>query len=335
MKVLFDCVFPFSFAHGGAQTQIEKTKSSLSSLGIETDWLRWWDDSQKGDIIHYFGRPSYHYVFLARHGGRKVVIADLLGGQGSRTAIQKLPHRLVMEVDRLLGSKMARALGWQSYRICDKAVFLTEWERQVGRELFGCPLSKSDVVPNGVEQEFFLNDERPSRGKWLVCTATITERKRVAELAEASSTAQIPVWIIGKPYADDDPYYRRFLDAVASSNGMVRYKGPVSDRSQMAEIYKTARGFVLLSTLESLSLSALEAAASGCPLLLTDLPWARSTFAGKASYCPIDSAAKTATHLKVFYDAAPDLPIPERPGRWNDVALQLKGIYEGLMDEKG
>ena len=41
--------------------------------------------------------------------------------------------------------------------------------------------------------------------------------------------------------------------------------------------YREARGFVLLSAMESLSLSALEAAACECPLFLSDLPWARSS----------------------------------------------------------
>jgi glycosyltransferase involved in cell wall biosynthesis len=99
----------------------------------------------------------------------------------------------------------------------------------------------------------------------------------------------------------------------------------------MAEIYQSARGFVLLSTMESLSLSALEAAAAGCPLLLSDLPWARCTFEQRASYCPIASPVATASLLKAFYDDAPGRPLPDRPATWREVAVQLKGIYEGLL----
>ncbi len=51
-----------------------------------------------------------------------------------------------------------------------------------------------------------------------------------------------------------------------------------NNRSQLAEIYRPVRGFVRLSTKESVSLSALEAEACECPLLLSDLPWARTTF---------------------------------------------------------
>jgi len=206
-------------------------------------------------------------------------------------------------------------------------------------EMFGTRSSNLHVVPNGVEEIFFKNS--PStihhpKSPWLVCTATITERKRVLELAEAAVLSKTPVWIIGKPYTEKDPYYLRFLEVVSKSEGVLRYEGGISDRSQMAEIYKCARGFVLLSTMESLSLSALEAAAAGCPLLLSDLPWARCTFESNATYCPITNKTEaTAQTLKSFHIQAPNLPIPSKPKTWNDVALQLKGIYEELLNEKG
>ena len=55
MKILIDHPFPFFLAHGGQQIQIEETKRALESIGVGVDWLRWWDQSQSADIIHYFG----------------------------------------------------------------------------------------------------------------------------------------------------------------------------------------------------------------------------------------------------------------------------------------
>ena len=46
MKVLFDHPNPFLLAHGGFQTQIVQTKVALERIGVEVDWLRWWDDEQ-------------------------------------------------------------------------------------------------------------------------------------------------------------------------------------------------------------------------------------------------------------------------------------------------
>ena len=55
MKVLFNCHVPFMLAHGGAQVQIEQTKAALEQIGVETDYLQWWNDRQTGDILHHFG----------------------------------------------------------------------------------------------------------------------------------------------------------------------------------------------------------------------------------------------------------------------------------------
>src|SRR5208283_223757 len=134
-----------------------------------------------------------------------------------------------------------------------------------------------------------------------VCTATLTERKRVLELAEAAVRAQTPVWIIGKAYAESDSYAQRFFALARQQPGIIHYEGAISDRARLAQIYRAARGFVLLSAMETRSLSAEEAAACECPLLLSDLPWARSTFGGHASYCPVVAPERTARFLRKFY----------------------------------
>ncbi len=197
--------------------------------------------------------------------------------------------------------------------------------------LFNVPPEKLHVVPNGVE-EVFLQSRPAPRGSWLVCTATITERKRIVELAAAAVRAQTPLWIIGKAYSDSDPYAARFFQLAKQHPTILRFEGPISDRSQMAAVYREARGFVLLSAMESLSLSALEAAACECPLLLSDLPWARTSFKDNVSYCPITpDAEQTGAVLRRFYDAAPSLKAPAKPLTWAEVAEQFKTIYKSLL----
>jgi glycosyltransferase involved in cell wall biosynthesis len=332
MRILFDHHLPFLLAHGGLQVQIEQTKQALEAVGIEVDYLRWWDDSQSGDVIHFFGRANPSHIDFAHTKGIKYVMSELLTGQGSRTRKQLQVQSVVEKAIRtLVPATFLANFRWDAYRKADACVFLTEWEAEVARMLFAPPAHRVHVVPNGVEPEFFLAEgAAPTRGEELVCTATITERKRVLELAEAAVAARVPVRILGNPYGEGDSYYRRFLALAGESPEFVRYGGGVSNRRALAETYQRARGFVLLSTMESLSLSALEAAASGCPLFLSDLPWARCTFGARASYCPIAPAKKTAGFLQRFYAQAPALPLPDRPPDWHNIASQLIGIYRGL-----
>ncbi len=313
MKILFDHHLPFSLAHGGFQQQFEQTKMALERLGVETDYVRWWDGSQGADVIHFAGRPTADYIGFAHGKGCKVVMAELLTGPGSRSrgtlALQKY---LIRFSKTLLPRTFTARLAWDAYHLADACVANTPVEAHLMVFLFNAPPERVHVVPNGVE-DVFLNSRPAPRGKWLVCTATIAERKRVLELAQAALIAQTPVRILGKPYSDTDAYAQKFTALAKEHPEIVRYEGTVASREQLAGIYREARGFVLLSTMETRSLSSEEAAACGCPLLLSDLPWARSTFDHSASYCPIAPAQQTARTLKQFYDAAPTLPAP--PGR--------------------
>jgi len=305
VKVLFNCHVPFAFAHGGGQIQIEQTKSALEKVGVQVEPLRWWDEQQKGDLLQHFGRIPTYLLQSAREKGLKVIQAELLTEAGSRSPLRLECEGVVRRVvRRILPQNMLMTLSWESYRLADACVALTPWEARLMHQLFGAPEARIHVVPNGVEQ-VFLESLPAQRGQWLVSTATVTERKRVVELAEAAVIAATPLWIIGKPYSETSSYAQKFLELTRKHPQVLRYEGPIADRAKLAQIYREARGFVLLSTMESLSLSALEAAACGCPLLLTDLPWARTSFSKDATYCPMTSPDATAKVLKTFTSARP------------------------------
>jgi glycosyltransferase involved in cell wall biosynthesis len=331
MKILFDHHTPFSLAHGGFQHQLAQTKSALDRAGVETDYVRWWDSSQSGDIIQFFGRPTAGYIGFAHGSGFKVIIAELLAGPGSRSPAHLALHKYSANLlPKILPRNFTARMGWDAYRVADGCIALTPWEGHLMTYIFGAPPDRVHVVGNGVE-DIFLDSKPASRGKWLVCTATIVYYKRALELAEAAVRAQTPVWIIGKAYDEADAYAQRFYALSKAHPQIIRYEGAISDRARLSQIYREARGFVLLSAMESLSLSALEAAACECPLLLSDLPWARGPFGDNASYCPVSGPDRTAEFLKKFYEVAPTLPVPPKPASWDDIARQLKSVYERLL----
>jgi len=332
MRVLFYCQCPFSLAHGGLQIQIEQTRNALEKVGVEVDYLRWYDGAQKGDILHFFGRLAPELATLAQGKGMKVVMAELLTEQGSRRpGILRLQRYLFRIWRSILGYRGTDIFRWESYRLADACVALTAHEAWLMTYQFDAPPEKVHVVPNGVE-DVFLQSKSVTRGNWLVCTTTVTERKRILELAEAAVHAKTPLWVIGRAYADSDPYAARFVELAKRHPDLIRFDGPIRDRILLAEAYRQARGFVLLSAMESLSLSALEAAACQCPLLLSDLPWAKTVFRDSVSYCPVTpDISRTASALRKFYDAAPNLPPPAKPLTWIDIANQLKTLYEGVL----
>jgi glycosyltransferase involved in cell wall biosynthesis len=332
MKILFDQPLPYFLAHGGVQIQLEQTKTSLEKIGLETDYARWWDERQSGDIIHYIGRPASTYVQYAQEKGMKVVMADLLTGTGSRSGLERAAQTFAMRAAKaLLPYSFTVRMAWDTFQRADACIALTGWEARLMVEMFKAPPKRVFVVPNGVEDVFFQS-KPAERGPWLVCAARITGIKRVVELAEACVLAKAPLWVIGKPFSSSDEYAQRLVKLSKLNPTLIRYEGAISDRAIMANVYRQARGFVLLSSMESLSLSALEAAACGCPLLLTALPWAQTVFGEHARYVPLSASPQQAAgSIKSFYDEAPTMPPPARPATWIDVAHKLRDIYEGTL----
>jgi glycosyltransferase involved in cell wall biosynthesis len=334
MKVLFDYHTPFALAHGGLQYQIVRMKAALEQAGVETEYLRWWDAAQRADIIHFIGRPAPEYIHFAHGRNCRVIVAELLTATGSRSrgelAAQKILTRILRKI---LPGPFAARMAWDAYRLADACIANTAWEAHLMHYLFGAPTERIHIVPNGVE-EAFLNSAPAARGPWLVCAATITERKRVRELAEAAVRARTPLWIVGGAYGENDPYAQQFFALARRHPQILRYEGAIQDRARLAQVYREARGFVLWSAMETRSLSAEEAAACECPLLLSDLPWARSTFGEYASYCPVVQPGRAAEYLRNFYDAASSLKPPPKPASWPEVGRQFKAVYERVLGRK-
>ncbi len=333
MHILFDHSNPFLLAHGGLQTQIEQTRNALLQTGVRVDYLEWWNPNQKADLIHFFGRPHPSYIHQAHQKGIPVVFSELLTGTGSRSGSVLFIQALLIRIFRhALPRDFAARMAWTSYSLADAVIALTDWEKQLMTNLFSTPIENLHVVPNGVEPIFFETPvPSPTRKPHLICTATITERKRVLELAQSALFAGVPVRFVGKPYSPEDAYYRRFTQVVNESGGLLEFCGDIPDRTQLAAEYRTAAGFALLSAMESQSLSALEAAACGCPLLLSALPWAYSSFGSHASYVPLASPAKTAPLLRQFFDSLPRTVQPPPIFSWDSVAQRLIAIYSDAI----
>src|ERR1700730_8864042 len=81
MRILFDYPEPALLVHGGMQVQIVQTRAALEELGCQVEYLRWWDEQQQGDILHYFGRLAPDYIVRAHEKGIRVVLAALRGAQ--------------------------------------------------------------------------------------------------------------------------------------------------------------------------------------------------------------------------------------------------------------
>ena len=174
------------------RSRFAKPGRPSNSAAWRWDFLRWWDDRQSADVLHFFGRMPPYLLLLAHQRGMKVVITELLGGQGARPAWRlNLQRRVMRGLERAAPARLAASLSWRAYRQADACVALTPWEKQLFERLYAVPPARVSVIPNGVE-EVFLQSAPAPRDEWLVSVATITEIKRTLELAEAAIAAPDP-----------------------------------------------------------------------------------------------------------------------------------------------
>ena len=104
MKVLFDHQLPFALAHGGFERQLLQTKSALEQAGVETDFVRWWDAAQRGNIIHFVNedlqlateddlKEIKNYLAFSRYGHSRLPIGLPLS-ETTRDYFGKWSHSL-------------------------------------------------------------------------------------------------------------------------------------------------------------------------------------------------------------------------------------------------
>jgi len=333
MKVLFNCLTPFALAHGGAQIQIERTMSALSEIGVETEPLRWWDDSQTGDILHYFGIPPIDHLGFAKAKGIPLIATNLFTVACNRTDLRlKLQGIFVQTALRLpFGEGIKQQLAWRSFSRCSDTIVGIEAERRVLELVYGIPHEKIAIVPLGLDEVFLKSLPSTRSADYLISAGTITRRKNSVVLARLALAAKVPILFVGKPYSESDPYWLEFKALI--DNRWVLHQPHVSAPAAMVELLKSARGAVVMSDYENWCLTAHEAAACGLPVLLQNQNWSQERFGNQASYFDsIGFSSQNIEILRKFYASSLTLPAPAiRLYSWSDTAMQLKNVYEQVL----
>lgn len=333
MKILFDHSLPFLLAHGGFQTQIEQTKAALEKLGVEVEWLRWWDDQQRGDVLHYFGAPSNAYLSQARAVKLPVILNTLFTETCNRSDAQLARQGWMTQAILAMrfGQGIKQQLAWRTYHNCSQNVVSLEAECRVLQTVYRVSRERISIVPYGLSDGYLKAGPGRRHEAHLISTGTITPRKNCVELAQMARAAEVPVLFVGKPYDPSDPYWLQFKKLI--DDRWVHYHAHVHTEVEMIALLHGARGFVLMSKHENWCLSAHEAVACGLSILVPDQKWSRERFGDQARY--FTSLAVTPGNIEIlrqFYADAPGLPSPKITlFSWADVARQLRSIYEGVL----
>jgi glycosyltransferase involved in cell wall biosynthesis len=145
------------------------------------------------------------------------------------------------------------------------------------------------IVPNGIDDSLFTPDSKRVKSERMVlCVARIEGIKNQLNLIKALNSTEFTLIIIGSPAPNQKKYYTH-CRKIASGNIQFISHMP---QEQLLSYYKKAKVHILPSWFETCGLSSLEAAASGCNIVVTNKGYTRDYFGDFAFYCdPADPAS--------------------------------------------
>jgi glycosyltransferase involved in cell wall biosynthesis len=332
MKVLLYDETPAYFCPGGKQALAQKLFESLKALDVDVEYARWWDPSQKCDLLHMFGY-SPAMVNMAHHAGAKVVITHIVDGMTNSAPAKQAYHRVRNNIMRVLPGGMVKLFDWHILPKMDALVYIHQYDAATAIKLYRVPTERCHIIPHGCDEAQIVQLKAGARNaqSYLVSMGSIVPRKNSVLLAQAAKLAKVPVMFLGQPFNKEDAYFKEFLALVDGQ--YVIYPGYVSEEEK-TKILTDASGFALLSKGESGCIAVYEAAAACLPLFLSDLPWAYGyEDLCNVSHVSISNMKTLAFELEKFYANSKRLTSQSfKVDSWIFIAQQYSDMYKHILD---
>jgi glycosyltransferase involved in cell wall biosynthesis len=246
-------------------------------------------------------------------------------GQEARTVGRRCPPRMRMRL--AVESLAARA----SVRKATQVICVSETLRTRVIEDVEC-LEKITVVPYAVPDLPLGGEQTGLVGPYVLTVGTDLPHKDLAVLIRAfECDSDLPPLIL---VGWCSPARRREL-AMRSKPGSIRFLGPVTDRGQLADLYRNASCVIAHSHLESYGLTAIEALSVGAPLAASDIP-AHREFCGSAAhyYDPCDGDALATAVAEAIRAGPPAAKAPALALTWADNAAMTAAALRSAVDDQ-
>jgi glycosyltransferase involved in cell wall biosynthesis len=150
-------------------------------------------------------------------------------------------------------------------------------------ELYRVPAEKVTVTPHGVDPAFAPGDG--THDGYLLFVGAVQARKDPLAALAAADAAGLPLVVAGP---EKEPQLARELGARGAD-----VRGWVG-KAELAELYRRAAAFVLPSRYEGFGMPALEAMASGTPVVLSDDEALREVAGDAGIYGDLADGVRTA-----------------------------------------
>ncbi len=274
----------FILSHGvlaptnGIVSQALTWKEGLEQLGHEVILIDMWqkNDWTSFDVIHFYGFSIYMRDFIRGLSkiNPNIVVSPILDPNYS---INRLKFYANFGIQKLNLTNPYHGLSTIRDKV--KLFFVrSEFEKEYMVKGFGISEDHCVVVPLSynvlplsvpVEKEPFC----------LHISLLTDERKNVKRLIQAAIKYQFKLVLGGKLRNEQE---LTLLNSWIGDNNNIEYRGYLSIEEMMS-LYSRAKVFALPSTNEGVGIVALEAAALGCDIVMTNLGGPKEYYNGMAN----------------------------------------------------
>lgn len=332
--------YPFLIAFGGVEIQCLKTYAALKKITPNVFLIDYFNKDINCNIIHFFvAPPGSKELYVLNAKKRKIVLSTVLG-MGKFSHFKKFAKKIVATTISLLKEETNYKRKRYIYQNSDKIIVLNEHEKIYLHKFYDIAKEKITIIPNGVDQRYFLSKkdlfiEKYGHKKFVLYVGNIIQRKNPLKLAQVLKRINIPGVFIGGVLSSEKKYVAYFKKLINSCDNLLWIPGLSYDDPLLASAYAAASVFCLPSTEETQPLSALEAMASGTPIILGDFAYASQPPFEKALRCnPYNEGSIEKCIREAFehYDKY-KIYLPENY-TWENVAKQIIKVYEEISTKK-
>lgn len=322
MRVLYQ-TYPMAFnCPGGGEVQLLKSKQAAEQAGVEVLLFdQWKPQLREVDAVHFFSSQGGSLPFCSqvKQLGLPLLVSPVLwltNGNAQNYPLHEIGGLLHL-ADRILPNSRA--------------------ELQQLAEHFRLETNRFTVTYNGVDPTFargadpgVFRSRFQLDGPFLLNVANVEPRKNQVRMAQAVRDLGLDLVILGRVRD------RTYLEAcLQEGRGAVKYLGYVEqDGELLRSAYAGCEVFLLPSLLETPGLAALEAAAVGAKLVVTEVGSTREYFGDMAAYVDPADVKDIRENVQQQLDAPADTRLQEHivaNFAWRRTGESLKEAYASVV----
>ena len=360
---------------GGDTIQIEQTMKYLKKIyGInyqivdlpnEKDFMNY-------DIVHIFGivriDEAFKYVKICKKFNKKIVLSPVYWNfdeynKKGRYGLIKYLYKFLDEntIENMKGiirnikdgkiniNDSLNIYQRRQYVLNNSDIILPNSYIEMEKMIEEFRLSKDinyKVVPNAIDRSFIETKISDTKIKdirlklfgrnipYIINVARFDPRKNHINLIKAVKQIDVPLVLVGNKI-DTQKYYFHLIEKLIRDTPNIKI---VSYKSQeeLMQYYQAASLHVLPSWAETPGLVNLEAAASGCKLVVSDRGSEKEYFGNLATYCnpeDVDSIANAIlTELRTPRDQKVLIDLIRENYQWENAAAKTYEAYKCVLN---